>query len=82
MKKLLLSFFLSFCVMSFVFAQDKVISGKITTQNAEPIPGASVSVKGSPATGTQTDASGTYKLSVPANAKTLIISFIGYKSQP
>ncbi|GGI21973.1 SusC/RagA family TonB-linked outer membrane protein [Pedobacter mendelii] len=81
MKKLLLSFFLSFCVISFVFAQDKVISGKITTPIAEPIPGASISVKGSPAIGTQTDASGVYKLSVPANTKILVISFIGYKSK-
>lgn len=81
MKKLLLSLFLSFCVISFVFAQDKVIIGKVTTQNAEPIPGASISVKGSPATGTQTDASGAYKLSVPTNTKTLVISFIGYKSK-
>jgi len=81
MKKLLLSLFLSFCAISFVFAQDKVITGRVTTQNAEPIPGASISVKGSPATGTQTDASGSYKLSVPPSAKTLVFSFIGYKSK-
>ncbi|MFC4209651.1 SusC/RagA family TonB-linked outer membrane protein [Pedobacter lithocola] len=81
MKKLLLSFFLSFCVISFVFAQEKVITGKVTTPNAEPIPGASISVKGSPSIGTQTDAAGMYRLSVPANTKTVIVSFIGYTSK-
>jgi len=76
MKKLLLSMILSLSVISFAFAQGKVITGKVTSTSG-PIPGVSVFVKGSPANGTQSDASGAFKLTVPDDAKTLVFSFIG-----
>jgi len=69
---------LTFGLISFAFAQSKVISGKVTSGTAGPIPGVSVFVKGSPGTITQSDAAGNYKLSVPNDAKTLVFSFIGY----
>lgn len=79
MKKLLISFILSCCTLIFAFGQDRVISGKVTSANAEPLPGVSVRLKGSASVATQTDASGVYKLSIPAQAKTLVFSFISYK---
>lgn len=81
MKKLLLSMVLSFGLISLVLAQDKVITGKITSKTSGPIPGVSIYVKGAPTNGTQSDASGAYKLSVPANSKTLVFRFIGYKTK-
>ncbi|PWS31757.1 SusC/RagA family TonB-linked outer membrane protein [Pedobacter paludis] len=81
MKRLLLSFILSFGLISFAFSQGKVISGKVSSGTSGPIPGVSVFVKGSPNTGTQTDATGIYKLTVPDDAKTLVFSFIGYKTK-
>ncbi|MFY0650752.1 MAG: carboxypeptidase-like regulatory domain-containing protein, partial [Cyclobacteriaceae bacterium] len=54
------------------------ISGKITDENGEGLPGASVIVKGTQS-GTTTDLSGNYKLSVPEDA-ILTISFVGYKT--
>lgn len=81
MKKLLLSMILSFGLLSIAFSQGKVISGKVSAGNSGPIPGVSVFIKGSPSTGTQTDATGNYKLSVPDDAKTLVFSFIGYKTK-
>ncbi|MBC6111567.1 SusC/RagA family TonB-linked outer membrane protein [Pedobacter fastidiosus] len=81
MKRLLLSFILSFGLISIAFSQGKVISGKVTSGISGPIPGVSVFVKGSPSTGTQTDATGIYKLSVPDDAKTIVFSFIGYKTK-
>ena len=81
MKKLLLSFFLSFSVIAFVFAQDKVISGKVTSSNGEPVPGVSVYVNGSASTGTQTNSFGVYKLSVPQSAKILVFKFVGFKTK-
>lgn len=72
---------LSFALISLAFAQGKVISGKVTSGNSGPIPGVSVFVKGSPATGTQSDAAGNYKLTVADDAKTLVFSFIGYKTK-
>lgn len=75
MRKLLLSLtaFL-FCIGS-VLAQ-KVISGKVTDDKGNPVPNASVTVKGSPV-GTTTNAEGNYTLTVPANATTLVFSSVG-----
>ncbi len=71
---LLISFSLS------MFAQTKVITGTVRDA-ADVIIGASVTVKGNAGLGTITDIDGNFKLSVPASAKELIISFIGYDSQ-
>lgn len=81
MKKLLLCLVLYCFAMAQVFSQERVISGKVTSNNADPIPGVSVYLKGSPSIGTQTDATGKYKLSVSNDSKTLVFSFIGYKSK-
>ncbi|MFC1225372.1 SusC/RagA family TonB-linked outer membrane protein [Pedobacter sp. BG31] len=78
MKKLLFSMILSLGLISFAFAQGKVITGKVTSASG-PVPGVSVFVKGSPANGTQSDATGAFKLTVANDAKTLVFSFIGYK---
>jgi iron complex outermembrane receptor protein len=60
------------------FAQDKVITGKVTDSTGKGIPGVSVSVKGQPSRGTTTIENGNYSLSVPANATTLVFSSVGY----
>jgi TonB-dependent starch-binding outer membrane protein SusC len=57
---------------------DVDISGKITDENGEGLPGASVVVKGT-TNGITTNLDGNYKLTVPDNA-TLLISFVGYKT--
>lgn len=58
-------------------AQNRPVTGKITDENGNPVPGATIQVKGT-STGTAATADGSFKLSVPPNAGTLIISFIGY----
>jgi TonB-linked SusC/RagA family outer membrane protein len=64
-----------------VLAQGRTVSGKVTsTEDGSPLPGVNVVVKGT-AVGTVTDASGQYTLSVPAEATTLVFSFIGLTSQ-
>lgn len=77
MKKPLL--LLSFVILTFaLFAQTKTISGKITDAGTkEPLIGATILVKGTQI-GTTTDANGNFKLEVPATAKTLTISYVGY----
>ena len=55
------------------------ISGKITDENGEGLPGASVVVKGT-SVGTTTDLDGNYKISV-AEQSVLTISFVGYKTE-
>jgi TonB-linked SusC/RagA family outer membrane protein len=66
-----------FCCNS-TFAQTKKITGKVTSsENSEPVLGATVQVKGT-STGTVTDVNGAFSLSVPENA-TLVVSFVGFK---
>ena len=66
--------------ISFAFAQQsKTIKGKVTDSSMSALPGATVIVKGA-STGAITTANGTYEISVPVTAKTLIYSFIGMKS--
>jgi TonB-dependent starch-binding outer membrane protein SusC len=61
-------------------AQDVTISGKVTDKQGNPIPGASVYVKGNSSNGIATDANGGYTLKVPAGA-TLVITAIDYTTQ-
>ena len=56
------------------------ITGTIKDENGQPFPGVNVIVKGT-STGTTTDASGKYSLSVEDENATLVISFVGYKTQ-
>lgn len=63
-----------------IFAQNKTVTGTVTDQDGTAVSGASVVVKGSNL-GTNTDATGAFSLSVPASARTLVISFVGLGSQ-
>ena len=55
------------------------LSGKVTDENDEALPGASVLVKGT-SIGTTTDVDGNYALTVPDDA-VVIYSFVGYLTQ-
>jgi TonB-linked SusC/RagA family outer membrane protein len=59
------------------WAQNKSVKGKVLDDSNAPLAGASVTVKGS-TVGTTTNESGDFTISVPATAKTLVISSIGY----
>lgn len=61
-------------------AQERTISGKVTDAAGIPVTGASVTVKGS-ALGTTTGTDGSFTLRVPATAKALTISAVGYAGQ-
>ncbi|MES2004931.1 MAG: SusC/RagA family TonB-linked outer membrane protein [Bacteroidota bacterium] len=79
-KPILMGLFACLSVISSQ-AQNKTISGKVTdAKDGSAMVGASVVVKGSK-TGTQTGADGTFKLSVPSSATTLVISSVGFGSQ-
>jgi len=59
---------------------NKKLTGKVTDQAGAPLPGVTVIVKGT-TVGITTDAEGKYLLTLPAEAKTVIFSFIGMQSQ-
>lgn len=63
-----------------VLAQNKTITGTVRDAN-DVVIGASVTVKGHASVGTITDMDGNYTLSVPASAKELTFSYIGYETQ-
>ncbi|WP_240773346.1 SusC/RagA family TonB-linked outer membrane protein [Pontibacter sp. SGAir0037] len=60
--------------------QEMEVKGRITDKTGGPLPGASVSVKGT-TTGTVTNANGEYTISVPSNTSVLVISYIGFITQ-
>jgi TonB-dependent receptor len=77
----LFSFLMLFLNTSVIAGNGK-ISGKVTdSSSGEPLPGASVFIKGS-TIGTLSDIEGKYQLlQVPEGTQTLIISYVGYKKR-
>ena len=68
-------------VYSFSFAQTRTITGKITdATDGTGLPGVTILVKGTK-TGAQTASDGSFTITVPASATTLVISSVGYTSQ-
>ena len=61
------------------FAQNKVITGKVTDKK-DGSPQIGVSVGAGGGVGTQTSVDGTFKLSVPASTTSLTFTYIGYKT--
>ncbi|MCD8739202.1 TonB-dependent receptor [Mucilaginibacter roseus] len=78
-KKLTFLLFLLIAGVTAAMAQNATVRGKVVDQNSQPLPGVSVTVKGTQ-TGTLTDVGGNYTLSAAPNA-TLIFSYIGYDTQ-
>jgi TonB-dependent starch-binding outer membrane protein SusC len=73
------SFLLLFMVMcTLAIAQSNTITGRITDDENLPLPGATVSVKGT-TVAAASDANGYFKLvNAPSGQQTLVVKFIGY----
>ena len=81
MKKFLLLCFSFVFATSLVWAQERVVSGRVTSQeDGSSLPGVNVVLRGT-TNGTVTDTDGNFKLSVPASGGTLVFSFIGLGTQ-
>lgn len=83
MKKFILLGFM--LVLAFAFseslAQDRTVSGRVTSvEDGASLPGVNVILKGS-TTGTVTDLDGNYLLTVPSSGGILVFSFIGLASE-
>lgn len=74
-----LLFFSCFLAIT-TFAQQKDLSGTVLGEDGAPIPGVTVVVKGT-TTGTITDMDGKFSFPAPAEAKVLVVSYIGMKTQ-
>lgn len=80
MRKLITMALCVVLAVSQLAAQNRTIRGKVTDGQGSPIANASVLVKGS-TTGTTTNATGEYSLSIPSTARTLVISSLNFTSQ-
>jgi TonB-linked SusC/RagA family outer membrane protein len=82
MKKLVSSFFI-WCAFSVVaLAQERTVTGVVTSsEDALPIPGASVRVKENPNSGVSTGVDGKFSIKITESSKTLLVSSIGFVSQ-
>ncbi|SEL37241.1 iron complex outermembrane recepter protein [Chitinophaga rupis] len=61
-------------------AQTRAVTGKVTDEKGDPIPGATIQIKGTNS-GTAAGPDGTFKVNAPENATTLVISYVGFTSQ-
>ncbi|KAA9038174.1 SusC/RagA family TonB-linked outer membrane protein [Ginsengibacter hankyongi] len=78
-KKLLLSgLFMLFCV--FAMAQQRTVTGTVTSTDGTPLADASVIVVGQK-TGVRTDADGSFTINLPAKSHILQISYVGSETQ-
>ncbi|MEO8413749.1 MAG: SusC/RagA family TonB-linked outer membrane protein [Ginsengibacter sp.] len=79
-KKLLLcGLFMLFCFLQ-TMAQQRTITGTVTSTTGTPLADASVIVVGQK-TGVRTSADGTFSINVPATAKQLQVSYVGSETQ-
>ncbi|MEO9869393.1 SusC/RagA family TonB-linked outer membrane protein [Ekhidna sp.] len=78
MKKFYFSLIVCLLAVTQVFAQ-RTVSGKVTDDVGEGLPGVNVVIKGT-TTGTTTDIDGNYRLEVQDNT-TLVYSFVGFETQ-
>lgn len=82
MKKFVLLLTALLVSVSLAMAQSRVVKGVVTSaEDGEPVIGASVVLKTDKTRGTTTDFDGKFRLEVPASAKTLLVSFMGMKTE-
>src|SRR5260221_2560489 len=80
-RRLLLFFVFLVGIGGAAMAQEKTITGKVTSkEDGQPVAGANIVVQGT-TKGTTTDVDGNFKFTVDASDVNLVISFIGYKTQ-
>jgi TonB-linked SusC/RagA family outer membrane protein len=81
MKKIFLLFSLLLMTGFLVMAQTNLITGTVTgSDDGSELPGVFVTVKGT-TLGTITGPDGKFSIQAPANARTLVFSFVGYVTQ-
>lgn len=81
MNKITLTLSLLFIYIGLTFSQTINIAGTVVDEQNEPIIGATILMKGNNQIGTITDVDGKFRLAAPQQYKTIIVSYIGMKTQ-
>jgi len=79
-KSGILSLLLFGFAVSGSFAQQRTVTGTVTSEDQGALPGVNIVIQGT-TQGAVTDASGNYSISVPGSDAVLVFSFIGYSTQ-
>lgn len=80
MRKLLLMLATVLLFTGQLLAQTRTVTGKVTDDSGDAIPGATIQIKGT-TTGTVTDGTGNFSINISPDAKFLVISLIGMTSK-
>ncbi|WP_160716503.1 SusC/RagA family TonB-linked outer membrane protein [Chitinophaga solisilvae] len=80
MKRFLTVLMMVCCIHFQLSAQSRTITGKVTGQNGEVLPGVSIQIKNTNKGGS-TDASGNYRIEVSTADAVLVFRFVGYLTQ-
>ncbi len=72
--------FFTLCFLNFANAQNKTITGVVYDSNG-PLPGATITIKGNTAKGTQTDLDGNYSITVSGSEDILVFQYLGFLKQ-
>ena len=82
MKKFVLLLTTLLVSVGLAMAQTRVVKGTVTSaEDGSPVIGAAVVLKTDMTKGTTTDFDGKFRLEVPSSAKTLLVSFMGMKTE-
>lgn len=79
-KGSVLSLLLLGFALSVTFAQQRTVTGNVTSEDQGALPGVNIVVQGT-TQGAVTDGQGNYSISVTGDDATLVFSFIGYSTQ-
>src|SRR5688500_16630337 len=83
LKLAALRFWFGACLLlisTLAIAQQKTITGKVTSSDGKPVAGVTVAAKGT-RLATQTNEDGAYSLSIPTNVSTLVFTSVGFQEQ-
>jgi len=79
-RRSLLTLLLFSVTIAFTMAQQRAITGKVTSESEGPLVGVNVVVQGT-TTGANTDINGSFTLTVPGPEAVLVFTYIGYTTQ-
>ena len=83
MKNLTFKIVLIFAIMAMAgsaYAQNRQVTGTVKDTTGAPVIGASIAVEGT-SLGTTSNIDGSFAINVPQGDATLVVSFLGYRTQ-